>query len=155
MKTTTFRAGLIGFGMLAATLCSADRADAQATKVAGTTTRSTRTRGGGDDPNVRRDETLNDPNKPPTSEPPGKLTRGAPPVPAGSLCVDSRVDLFVKIYVDGTYAGTISPWGDSCAHYGGGEHRLYARAAFTDGSLSSWGPAPADVTPGFRWTIRP
>jgi hypothetical protein len=40
-------------------------------------------------------------------------------------------------------------------HFGTGDRRLYARAVFTDGSLSSWGPVVADATPGYRWTIKP
>lgn len=124
-------------------------------KVSGATSTSTRTRGGGGDANVRRDEAPNPVDKPPTPEPPGKSTRGLTPVEPGFVCVDSRVDLLVKIYVDGAFAGTVSPWGDSCGHYGAGDHRLYARAAFADGSFSSWGPLTADATPGFRWTIRP
>jgi hypothetical protein len=76
-------------------------------------------------------------------------------VEPGFVCIDSRVDLLVKIYVDGTFAGTVAPWGDSCGHYGTGDRRLYARAVYTDGSYAAWGPVTADATPGFRWTIRP
>lgn len=76
-------------------------------------------------------------------------------VEPGFVCIDSRVDLLVKIYVDGTFAGTVAPWGDSCGHYGTGDRRLYARAVYADGSYAAWGPVTADATPGFRWTIRP
>ncbi len=73
----------------------------------------------------------------------------------GYICIDSRADLIIKIYVDGNFAGTVSPWGDSCGHYGPGDHRVYARAVFADGSYSSWGPLVVDATPGFRWTVKP
>ena len=91
---------------------------------------------------------------PATPEPAGKSTRGASAVEPGQVCIDSRVDLIVKIYVDGNFVGTVSPWGDACGYYGSGDHRLYARAVFTDGSYQSWGPVSGDASSGFRWTIR-
>ena len=120
------------------------------------TSTSTRTRGGGTaDPNIRRDEAANPVGKPASPEPPGKIARGATPVEPGYVCVDSRVDLLVRIYIDGAFAGSVAPWGDSCGFYGAGDHKLYARAVFTDGSMSMWGPVNVDATPGFRWTLRP
>lgn len=134
----------------------ASTAQAQGTqKVPGVTSTSTRTRGGSGDPNVRSEEMANPLTKTPTPEPPGKSARGVAAVEPGFVCIDSRVDLLVKIYVDGTFAGTVAPWGDSCGHYGTGDRRLYARAVYTDGSYAAWGPVTADATPGFRWTIRP
>lgn len=70
------------------------------------------------------------------------------------MCIDSRVDLYVRIYVGGSFVGTVSPWGDSCGFHGGGDHRMYARAVFTDGSTQSWVPVTGDASSGFRWTIR-
>ena len=141
---------------LAVSTClMADAAHAQATKrPPGATSTSTRTRGGGGDPNVRSDDALNVPNQTPAPEPLGKSTRAVTPVDAGQICVDSRVDLTVKIYVGGGYVGTVSPFGDSCGFYGAGERRVYARALFTDGSTAAWGPMTVDATHGFRWTIR-
>jgi hypothetical protein len=120
----------------------------------GATSTSTRTRGAGGDPNIRSDDAPNIPDKPPAPEPPGKRTRAVTPVDPGQICVDSRVDLHVKIYVGGAYVGTVSPFGDSCGYYGAGDRRLYARAVFTDGSAAAWGPMTIDATNGFRWTIR-
>lgn len=153
----TIRAGLFALGLTAATLLASTDANAQATatkRQAGATSNSTRTRGGGADANVRRDEAPNAVNKAATPEPAGKSTRGASAVEPGQICIDSRVDLYVKIYVDGSFVGTVSPWGDACGYYGSGDHQLYARAVFTDGSYSSWGPVTGNSSSGFRWTIR-
>jgi hypothetical protein len=156
MRTTTIRAGLLTLGLAAASLLSVADVQAQATakRAPGATSNSTRTRGGSADANVRRDDAPNALNKPATTEPAGKSTRGGSASEPGQLCVDSRVDLYVKIYIDGQYVGTVSPWGDSCGYYGGGDHTIYARAVFTDGSYSSWGPVTGNTGPGFRWTIR-
>lgn len=156
MRASHLRAGMLGAALVAASLLAVDDLQAQAPRrnQAATST-STRTRGGGTaDPNVRHDETANPVNKPPSPEPPGKVTRGATPVEPGYVCIDSRVDLYVRIYVNGAFGGTVSPFGDSCGYYGAGEHKLYARATFTDGSVSMWGPLTGDATTGFRWTIR-
>ena len=155
MRMNTIRAALLGVGVAAATLFVAGDLQAQgAKKQAGATSNSTRTRGGGADANVRKDEAPNPVTKAATPEPAGKSTRGASAVEPGQVCIDSRVDLIVRIYVDGQYVGTVSPWGDACGYYGAGEHRLYARAVFTDGSSQSWGPVTGDASSGFRWTIR-
>ncbi len=155
MRTPTIRAALLGLGLVAATMFVATDVQAQAAKrQAGATSNSTKSRGGSADANVRKDDAPNALNKPATPEPAGKSTRGASAVEPGQICIDSRVDLYVKIYVDGNFVGTVSPWGDACGYYGAGDHRLYARAVFTDGSYSSWGPVTGDATSGFRWTVR-
>ncbi len=155
MRKNTIRTALLGLSLVAATLFAAGTVQAQAAKKqAGATSNSTKTRGGAADANVRHDDAPNAVTKPATPEPAGKSTRGASAVEPGQICIDSRVDLYVKIYVDGNYVGTVSPWGDACGYYGSGDHRLYARAVFTDGSYSSWGPVTGDATSGFRWTVR-
>ena len=155
MRTNTMRVALLGLTVAAATLfLSGDLRAQAAKKQPGATSNSTRTRGAGADANVRHDDAPNAVNKPATTEPAGKSTRGASAVEPGQVCIDSRVDLYVKIYVDGNYVGTVSPWGDACGYYGAGEHRLYARAVFTDGSSSTWGPVSGDASTGFRWTVR-
>jgi hypothetical protein len=155
MRKNTIRTALLGLTVAAATMFVSGDLQAQAVKKqAGATSNSTKTRGGSADANVRRDDAPNALNKPATAEPAGKSTRGASAVEPGQICIDSRVDLYVKIYVDGNFVGTVSPWGDACGYYGSGDHRLYARAVFTDGSYSSWGPVTGDATNGFRWTVR-
>jgi hypothetical protein len=150
------RAGMIVTALTAAALLGSTALQAQGMKKGnGVSTSGTRSRGAaGADANIRRDDTPNALNKPATAEPAGKSTRGASAVEPGQICVDSRVDLYVKIYVDGTFVGTVSPWGDSCGYYGDGEHRIYARAVFTDGSSTTWGPVTGDSSSGFKWTIR-
>jgi hypothetical protein len=143
----------IGALGLAAAMVLSSGAQAQG-KAGSATSNGTRTRGAGADANIRRDDAPNAVNKPATPEPAGKTTRGGSAAASGQICVDSRVDLYVRIYVDGTYVGTVSPWGDSCGYYGEGEHRLYARALFSDGSSTSWGPVTGDASTGFKWTIR-
>ena len=155
MRKNTIRTALLGLTVAAATLFISGELQAQAAKKqAGATSTSTKTRGGSADANVRHDDAPNALNKPATAEPAGKSTRGASAVEPGQICIDSRVDLYVKIYVDGNFVGTVSPWGDACGYYGSGDHRLYARAVFTDGSYSSWGPVTGDASSGFRWTVR-
>lgn len=155
MRKNTLRTALVALSIATATLFVAGNLQAQgAKKQPAATSNGTRTRGGGADANVRKDDAPNALTKPATPEPAGKNTRGASAVEPGQICVDSRVDLYVKVYVDGNYVGTVSPWGDACGYYGSGEHRLYGRAVFTDGSYTSWGPVTGDATSGFRWTIR-
>jgi len=155
---TTIRAGLLGLGLAVATMCMATESQAQAAAAKRTPSASSngaRSRGSGADANIRTDDAPNAVNKPAMAQPAGKATRGASAGEPGQICVDSRVDLYVKVYVDGTYVGTMSPWGDACGYYGQGEHRIYARATFTDGSSTTWGPVTGDATSGFKWTVRP
>ncbi len=155
---TTIRAGLLGLGLAVATMAVASHANAQAAAAKRTPSASSngaRSRGSGADANIRQDDAPNAVNKAATPQPTAKGTRGASSVEPGQICVDSRVDLYVKIYVDGSYVGTVSPWGDACGYYGPGDHRIYGRALFTDGSSTTWGPVSGDATPGFKWTIRP
>ncbi|MGH7582252.1 MAG: hypothetical protein ACREL5_03390 [Gemmatimonadales bacterium] len=83
----------------------------------------------------------------------GVKTRGA--AMSGQLHVDNRTDLIIRIYVNGDFVGTVSPWGDSYGYYDCGIS-VYARAYFTDGSFQSWGPVPANVCDGgFTWRLWP
>ena len=58
-------------------------------------------------------------------------------------------------YFDGEYRGNVGPWGDGYGYVGCGETRLYARADFTDGTYSSWGPVVADVDGTYTWRVHP
>jgi hypothetical protein len=121
------------------------------------TTAGVRARGGGADANVTKDEATNVAGKAASQQPEAKTTnRGSfTAVAPGQLCIDSWVDLYVRIYVNGEYVGTVSPWGDSCGYYGPGTFRLYAKAVFTDGSYLSWGPINANLTYGYTWQLNP
>ena len=67
----------------------------------------------------------------------GAKTRG------GGSCevrFDNRTQWFVKLYVDGSYRGTISPYGDGVAYTGAGPTKVYGRAQFNNGDYLYWGP---------------
>jgi hypothetical protein len=108
-------------------------------------TKST-TRGEGADANIKSDKETNDPNAQfaaPTKKG-GAKTRG------GGYCevrFDNRSQWFVKLYIDGTYRGTLSPYGDSVGYTMPGETTVYARADFDDGSYYYWGPKGYDCGP--------
>lgn len=70
---------------------------------------------------------------------------------------DNRSNLYVATYADGMYRGELSPWGDIYTYVIAGPTRLYARASFTDGSVSTWGPRMVDCLAGgsTRWQLYP
>ena len=82
----------------------------------------------------------------------GTLSRGS------SNCevhFDNRSSLFVATYADGTYRGELAPWGDVKTYVIAGSTRLYARAGFTDGSVSTWGPRSIECPAGgsYQWML--
>lgn len=93
----------------------------------------------GEDPNIKSDKETNDPN----SEMAAPQQKGGAKTRGGGACqvrFDNRTRWFVKLYVDGTYRGTISPYGDGVAYTGAGPTRVYARAVFDSGDYLYWGP---------------
>ena len=115
-------------------------------------TKST-TRGEGADPNIKSDKQTNDPNS--TMSAPEQ--KGGPKTRGGVLCevrFDNRTRLFIKVYVDGAYRGTISPYGDAVAYTLPGETRVYGRADFEDGSFLYWGPKEYDCGPNHYISFR-
>jgi hypothetical protein len=93
----------------------------------------------GDDPNIKNDTETNDPN----SDLAAPQQKGGPKTRGGGACevrFDNRTKWFVKLFVDGTYRGTISPYGDGVAYTGAGSTRVYARAEFNGGDYLYWGP---------------
>lgn len=84
--------------------------------------------------------------------PAGTATRG------NSSCAvhfDNRSTLYISTYADGTFRGSLSPWGDVYTYVIAGPTRLYARAAFDDGSVSTWGPRMVDCPAGgsYQWML--
>jgi len=80
------------------------------------------------------------------------------PATRGGVCAvhfDNRTSLYIDIYLDGDYRGTMSPWGDAYPFVGCGETRLYAKANFTDGSSLSWGPVVVDLNGVYTWRLNP
>ena len=93
----------------------------------------------GEDPNIKSEKETNDPN----SELAAPQQKGGAKTRGGGACqvrFDNRTRWFVKLYVDGTYRGTISPYGDGVAYTGAGPTRVYARAVFDSGDYLYWGP---------------
>lgn len=110
-------------------------------------TKKAATRGGEADPNIKEDKSTNDPNAqmdaPPSKG--GATTRG------GGYCevrLDNRTNWLIKIYVDGVYRGTLSPYGDGVVNVLAGGTSVYARADFDDGTYYYWGPQAYDCGPG-------
>ncbi|EMR03220.1 hypothetical protein [Cesiribacter andamanensis] len=58
------------------------------------------------------------------------------------------------MYVDGTYRGQVSPWGDDYVNVGAGNTKVYIVAEFTDGSRVTWGPVTRSCYDQFDLTIR-
>jgi hypothetical protein len=105
------------------------------------------------EPQLKGTDAKNDPAAAPEAPPDkgGKKTRA-------QLChlhVDNRTSLYVKIFVDGDYVGTVYPWGDSYGTYAGGGREVYGRADFTDGSWSYWGPSTISCKGPYTWTLWP
>jgi hypothetical protein len=90
--------------------------------------------------------------------PPEKQAAGA--ASKGSTCqvrFDNRTNLYIATYTDGNSTGTMGPWGDVYTYAIAGATRLYARADFTDGSVTTWGPVMVDCPAGgsYHWRLYP
>jgi hypothetical protein len=93
------------------------------------------------DANIKHGEMANNPS----------AKRGAPPTKGGvrsaggcRVQFDNSTDLYIKVYVDGSFRGTMGPWDDSYVYVLPGITRVYARADYTDGSFRYWGPKEYD-----------
>lgn len=109
-------------------------------------TKAPATRGAEPDANIKSDKQTNDPSA--KSEAPSK--KGGAATRGGGNCevrLDNRTNLLIKIYVDGIYRGTLSPYGDGVVYVGVGSTSVYARADFEDGSYLYWGPSTYSCGP--------
>jgi hypothetical protein len=107
----------------------------------------------GADENIKTPRAANDM----ASKMPAPPTKGGAAA-RGSTCVvhgDNRTGLYIDFYLDGAFRGTVGPWGDGYWYVGCGATRLYARADYTDGTYSYWGPTMADVDGTFTWRVHP
>jgi hypothetical protein len=57
-----------------------------------------------------------------------------------TLHIDNHTPLFVNLYMNGEFAGTVGPYGDLYPNITPGMAELYARAVFDDGSVLTFGP---------------
>ncbi len=108
--------------------------------------------GGGADQNIKSDSDANDPDKPM----PAPGNKGGEKSKGQSSCaviIDNRTGWYIRIYVDGTYRGTVAPWGDSYCYTGAGGTQLYAVATFPDGSRYTWGPSTVNCYGSFTWQL--
>lgn len=108
---------------------------------------------GAADPNVKKADVTNDPKAAAGKAPAhrGATTRGFGPGVCG-VAVENWTALYTKIYVDGTYRGTLGPWDEGIVFTGSGATTMYARADFTDGSYKYWGPSVVNCPRGGRHT---
>ena len=97
-------------------------------------------RGGEADANIKMGKETNDASvqmdAPPSKG--GAVSRG------GGYCevqFDNRSRWYIKVYVDGNYRGTLSPYGDAVVYALPGSTTVYARADFDDGTFYTWGPS--------------
>lgn len=82
----------------------------------------------------------------------GALSRGSN---SCKVHYDNRSNLHIATYAEGIFRGDVAPWGDLYTYVIGGQTRLYARAGFTDGSVSTWGPRLVECPAGreFQWML--
>jgi hypothetical protein len=105
------------------------------------------------EPQTKGADGKNDPNASVEAPPDkgGKKSRAG----VCQLHVDNRTNLIIKIFVDGDYVGTVSPYGDAYGYYSSGSRTVYARADFTDGSWHYWGPRDIHCFGTYTWTLSP
>lgn len=78
----------------------------------------------------------------------GAKTRGE----AAAVVIDNRTQLYIDIYLDGNYKGTIAPYGDAYTYVLAGSTKFYARA-LVGGNYVTWGPAFDTVSGTYTWTL--
>jgi hypothetical protein len=110
-----------------------------------------------DDENIKTARGSNVPGEAGEPAPDAKREDGALSRGSNSCKVhyDNRSNLHVATYAEGIYRGDVAPWGDLYTYVIGGQTRLYARAGFTDGSVSTWGPRLVECPAGreFQWML--
>lgn len=111
-----------------------------ATKV--TVTGKTVAKSRGSNPNIKHDEPTVDK---PVPEP--AKSRGAA---ACSVHFDNRTGLYIKIYVDGDFKGTLEPWGDGYVTVGSGYTTIYC---ISTGGSREWS-ASGDCRTSYDYTLR-
>jgi hypothetical protein len=151
MKTRLTHSALIVVLALSVGIASRPAAGQDHPKSA--TTKATTSRGDANtpDPNIKHDRAANDPNakiEAPAAKG-GAKTRQA----ACRIHIDNRTGLYIDIFTDGNFRGTISPYDDTYGYVECGNTTFYGRATFTNGSVRTWGPAVYFVDGSFTWSL--
>ena len=144
--------GLLGVGFVAALMVAAPAQAQQAPAANTMETRGAKSRGTGTDESIKTQRAPNSPDAavPAPAGKGGEATRGA----SGIVKADNRTSLFIDVYLNGQFCGTVSPWGDVYCYVTAGAVTVYAVADFTDGSRSTWGPSSAYVDGTYTWVLR-
>jgi hypothetical protein len=147
---------IVGLGLLycVAVAVAQEGGAKESAKPAKQTVKETAKKGtSGTDQNIKSDSEKNDPAQ--KVEPPpqksGKKSRGLGPYPC-SMHVDNHTPWLIRIYVDGSYRGTINSYGDLVGIIGNGSTAAYGVAVFTDGSTRTWGPHVFECGAGSSYT---
>ncbi|MBX3148943.1 hypothetical protein KF728_02215 [Candidatus Obscuribacterales bacterium] len=94
-------------------------------------------KGKGKDPKIKTARALNKPADKSGNAPPSKggaKTRSM----WGGVVIDNRTGSYIDVYLDGTYTGTVGPWGDMYRDVVAGRTNVYCVAPYTDGTYDSW-----------------
>jgi hypothetical protein len=78
----------------------------------------------------------------------GPKSKGA----SGTAHIDNRTNWYVNVYLNGSFGGTVEPWGDLYLYSACGTNTLYAKAPFDDGTYIYWGPTSDDFC-STTWTL--
>lgn len=98
-------------------------------------------RGEEKDPNIKQELGDIDLTKTPEA-PPEKGGNKRGNQAACEVIIDNYTGWYVQVYVDGSYRGTVAPWGDATYYTTAGETVVYARTpTLSDGSFIYWGPS--------------
>ena len=137
-----FMVGAVMMGALVATAPALHSADEEKPSSEVVTAKAQKSRGAGEDENIKVKQGKNEPEapgEPAPAEKGGEKTRGG----ACRVHFDNSTPWYVSVYVDGAYQGQVGPYGDAVEYYGGSSGTIYARADFTDGTFVYWGPQHA------------
>jgi len=73
----------------------------------------------------------------------------------GKLHIDNRTSLYIRIYLDGNYEGTVGPYGDLWWDIESASWVIEGRAYYPDGTFDRFGPRNIYVPGGgtYTWTL--
>ena len=112
------------------------------------TDKATKSRGGGEDENIKMAKPHNNPDLYGKER---EKTRTA----TTKVIVKNKTGWYIDVYNDGNYQGTVSPYGDAYFYDYGDIIQLYAKAVFDDGSYYYWGPKSIsnDQYYSYTWSL--